>query len=77
MEAEIMQITRLVKRLGRTIGLPNFSSVRFDEEIEVKLEPGEDFVEAEQKLYDKVAQMLANDIERMRKAKKNGQETEE
>ncbi|TDI96945.1 MAG: hypothetical protein E2O29_01550 [Deltaproteobacteria bacterium] len=67
-----MRVTRLVKKLGRTINLGDFNSASFGDEIEVVLEEGENLDTAEEKLYKIVAGFLAKDINRMREGRKNG-----
>ena len=65
-----MKVRILRKRLGRTIGLPNFSSVSFQEEAEIEVGPDESEVEAEKALYGLVARMLQKDIKRFREGSK-------
>lgn len=67
-----MKITRIVKRLGRTINLSDFNSANFGDEVEAVLEPGEDLDTAEEKLYKTVAGFLAKDINRMKEGRKRG-----
>ena len=72
-----MKITKLTKRLGRVIGLKNFSSVTFQEECAVELDSKDDSKVAEQKLYDFTAYMLHKDIQRWKDGIKSAKEDKE
>lgn len=66
-----MKITKLTKRLGRTINLGNFNSATFVEEATVELSDSDNTAEVDKMLYSIVAQMLTDDINRMREDRKN------
>lgn len=65
-----MKLTRITKRLGRVIGLDNFSSVRFESEVEGLVEPNESFEEIDEKLFNLAARSLKADIRRWRESTK-------
>lgn len=66
-----MKVTKITKRLGRTISnKATFSSVTLHNEVEVVLEPGEIAENVEKELYLVVAEILAKDVDRVRVGKK-------
>lgn len=66
-----MKYTRITKRVGRKIGLPNFSSVTFETELSATIE-GETLEEANQKIWEDCNKCLARDIERWKEKIKHG-----
>lgn len=66
-----MKVRVLKKRLSRVVQPKQFHSVGWAEEAEIEVEPNETVEEAEKKLYDLVAQMLHNDIERWKESVRN------
>lgn len=70
-----MKVTRMSKRLGRTItDRETFSSIKMETEVEILLDQNEDPIEAEQKLFDLAETALANDIQRIREKRKKKDE---
>ena len=70
-----MKITRIVKRLGRVINIPNtFSSIRIEDEIEAIVDEKDNLDDVDQQLFDKISELLAKDKERIKAARKQTEE---
>jgi len=74
-----MKITKITKRIGRKIGLPNFSSVTFETEISADVnirESDAGFEETvedtDKKVWELAEKCLTRDIQRWREKVKNG-----
>lgn len=59
-----MKVTEIRKHIGRTIGLANFSSVRFDIEVAARLDKDDVLDNVEKELWDLANEILAKDIAR-------------
>ena len=60
-----MQITRLVKRLGRKINIGNFSTITLEVELESQINEKDDVSAVEHALYLRAEEILANDYKRV------------
>lgn len=61
-----MKITRIVKRLGRTIQTKQFNTIRLDAEFEATVDENDDLDKVDQELFDKASKALGDDIQRIR-----------
>ena len=64
-----MKITKLVKTMGRTINTGNFNSIKIVAELEANLDESDSVEEVDKELYDEISEILARDIERIRKSR--------
>jgi uncharacterized protein (DUF1697 family) len=61
-EGATMKVTTLTKTYGRTVNIGTFNSIRFENTIEVVLEPGESTQEADKVLYELVKEATEEGI---------------
>jgi len=73
-----MRITRLVKRLGRTVtNRATFHSIKLEAEVEAVLNEADKVEDVEQALFDQAAKMLEEDYTRIKERKSDERKTSE
>jgi hemerythrin-like domain-containing protein len=71
-----MKITKIIKSLGRTINIGNFSNIKIDATVEVSINDGESIELADQLLFDTANKMLSDDLRRIKEERQKSKESE-
>lgn len=71
-----MKITKRTKEISRTIGLPNFSSIKVSNSAEAIVEDGDVLEDVDAALYSEVRRAAANDLRKINEDRKRAKEQE-